>query len=95
MARQRRGWSGVGLSVTELHLRQAVNLWASLVAQAVKNLPAIQETQVPSLRREDSLEKEMATHSNILPGESHGQRGLVGCSPWGRKESDMTERPAH
>ena len=28
----------------------------------------------------------------FLPGESHGQRSLVGCSPWGRKESDMTER---
>ena len=26
-----------------------------------------------------------------LPGESHGQRSLVGCSPWGHKESDMTE----
>ena len=28
----------------------------------------------------------------LLPGESHGQRSLVGCSPWGREESDMTER---
>ena len=28
----------------------------------------------------------------LLPGTSHGQRNLVGCSPWGRKESDMTER---
>ena len=27
----------------------------------------------------------------LLPGKSHGQRSLVGCSPWGRKESDMTE----
>ena len=33
----------------------------------------------------------MATHSRILPGESHGQRSLVGDSPWGRKESDATE----
>ena len=31
----------------------------------------------------------MATHSNILPGKPHGQRSLAGCSPWGRKESDM------
>ena len=33
-------------------------------------------------------------HSNPLqlPGKSHGQRNLVGCSPWGHKESDMTER---
>ena len=40
--------------------------WASLVAQAVKNPPAIQETQVQSLGREDPLEKGMATHSSIL-----------------------------
>ena len=34
-----------------------------------------------------------ATHSSILAwGESHGQRGLVGCSPWGRKDLDTTER---
>ena len=39
---------------------------ASLVAQTVKNLPAMQETQVPSLGQEDPLEKEMATHSSIL-----------------------------
>ena len=40
--------------------------WASLVAQLVKNLPAVQETWVRSLGREDRLEKEMATHSSIL-----------------------------
>ena len=34
----------------------------------------------------------MATHSSILPGESHGQRSLEGYSPWGCKESDSTER---
>ena len=34
----------------------------------------------------------MAPHSSILPGKSLGQRGLVGCSPWGREESNMTER---
>ena len=39
---------------------------ASLVAQMVKSLPAMQETWVPSLGREDPLEKEMATHSSIL-----------------------------
>ena len=36
------------------------------MAQVVKNLPAMQETHVPSLGQEDPLEKEMATHSNIL-----------------------------
>ena len=39
---------------------------ASLVAQMVKNLPAMQETWVQSLGLEDPLEKEMATHSSIL-----------------------------
>ena len=39
---------------------------ASLVAQAVKSLPAMQETQVQSLSQEDPLEKEMATHSSSL-----------------------------
>ena len=38
----------------------------SLVAQMVKNLPAVQETQVRSLGQEDSLEKEMSTHSSLL-----------------------------
>ena len=33
----------------------------------------------------------MATHSSILAGESHGQRSLVGESPWGHQESDRTE----
>ena len=39
---------------------------ASLGAQTVKNLPAVQESQVQSLGREDALEKGMATHSSIL-----------------------------
>ena len=40
--------------------------WASLVAQIVENLPAIQETQVQSLGQEDPLEKEMTIHPSIL-----------------------------
>ena len=40
--------------------------WASLVAQTVRNLPAMQETWVRSLDWEDPLEKGMATHSSIL-----------------------------
>ena len=39
---------------------------ASLIAQSVKNLPAMQETRVQVLGREDSLEKEMAIYSSIL-----------------------------
>ena len=44
-------------------------LWASLVAQMVKNPPAVQETQVQSLHQEDPQEKGMATHSSILSWE--------------------------
>ena len=69
-----------------------IYMWASLVAQRLKRLPGMRETQVLSLGWEDPLEKEMATHSILLPGKSHGQRSLVGCIPWGRKESDTTER---
>ena len=134
---------------------------ASLVAQLVKNLPAMQETWVQFLSWEDSLEKGKATDPSILawripqttdhgvtmirydcptftfngasqvvlavknlpasagdtrdavlipalggspggtptprflPGESHGQRSLVGYSPCGHKESDMTEQLTH
>ena len=55
----------------------------------VKNLTAIWKTQVRSLAQEDALEKGMATHPVLLPGDFHGQRALVDYSPWGRKESDM------
>ena len=58
----------------------------------VKNLPAMQETQVRSWGQEDPLEKEMATYSSILAGEFHGQRSLTGYSSWGFNELDMTER---
>ena len=61
------------------------------MAQSVKNLPAMQETLVQSLDWEDPLEKEMVTHSSILPWKFHGQTSLVGYSPWGHKESDTTE----
>ena len=57
----------------------------------VKNLPVMQETQVQSLRWEDPLEEGTATHFDILPGV-HGQRSVMGYSPWGLKESDTIEQ---
>ena len=60
--------------------------WSSLVAQMVKNQPAMQETWVRSLGWEDLLEKGIST------GDFQGQRSLTGYSPWGHKESDTTER---
>ena len=56
---------------------------ASLVAQIVKNLSAMQEMQVQSLGLEDPLEK--LPTPVLLPGEFHGLRSLVGYSPWGHK----------
>ena len=47
---------------------------AFLIAQSIKNLPAMQETRVQFLGQEDPLEKEMATHSSILAWRIHGQR---------------------
>ena len=63
---------------------------ASLVAQRVECLPAMWETQVRSLGREDPLEKEMATLSSILAWRIPWTE--VDYSPRGRKESDTTER---
>ena len=62
------------------------------MAQTVKDPPAVQETWVQSLGGEGPLEKEMAAHSSILAGKIPWMRKLVGYSPWGRKESDTTER---
>ena len=58
----------------------------SLMAQRVKNLPAVQETQIQSLGQEDSLEKEMAAPSNIFAWRIPWTE-----EPWGRKESGTTE----
>ena len=53
------------------------------------SLPAIQETQVQSLVWEGPLDKEMDTHSRILPLSTPWTEELVGYCPWGQKESDM------
>ena len=47
--------------------------------------------QVRSLGGEGPLEKEMATHSSVLPEKCHGQRSLVDYSPWGREELNVTQ----
>ena len=64
----------------------------SLVAQAVKRLPAVQETQVRSLGWEDPLEKEMATHSSTLAWRIPWTEESGRLQSMGRKESDTTER---
>ena len=68
------------------------NVQASLVVQTVKRLPAMQETPVQFLGLEDPLEKEMAIHSSTLAWKIPWMEEPEGYSPWGHKESDMTER---
>ena len=77
---------GLGRSLGEGVEYPLQHLWASLVAQTVKNLPTMQETWVRSLGWEDPLEKGKAIHSSIWPREFHGL-----YSPWGHKELDKTE----
>ena len=58
------------------------------MAQTVKNLPAVQETQVRSLGQEDPLEKETATHSSILAWRIPWIEEPGGPQSMGSKESD-------
>ena len=73
-----------------------MDFWASLVAQMAKNLPATRETWVLSLCWEEPLG---GGHGNSLLysclENPHGQKNLVGYSPWGCKESDTTEVTKH
>ena len=64
----------------------------SLVAQMVKNLPAMQETWVQSLVGKFPWRRKWQPTLIFLPGKSHEQKSLEGYNPWGHKESDTTER---
>ena len=70
---------------------QILTEMASLVAQTVKHLPAMRETWVQSLGREDPLEKEMATHSSTLAWKIPWTEDPRGLHPWDCKQSDTTE----
>ena len=83
--------SGLGRSTGEEIGYPLQYFWASLLAQMVKNLPAMGETWVRPLGREDPLEKGKSTHSVFWPGEFHGQRSLE-ATVHGVAELDMTER---
>ena len=75
-----------------LFQRSLRKLWASPVAQTVKNPPAGQVSQVQFLGWEDPLEKGMATYSSILAQRIPWIEELDGLySPWVRKDSDTTE----
>ena len=77
---------GLGRSVREGIGYPLQYSWASLMAQLVKNLPAMWETWVQFLGWEDPLEKEKLPTPVFWPGEFHGL-----YSPWGCKESNTTE----
>ena len=68
--------------------------WAFMTywIQTVKNLPATQETWVQCLVGKIPWRRKWQPTAVFLPGEFHGQRGLAGYSPRGRKESGMTEQ---
>ena len=62
--------------------------WASLIAQSVKNLPAMQEIWVRFLGQEDPLEKEMASHSSMLAWRIPWTKDPRGIQSMGSQESD-------
>ena len=73
-----------------IHMR--VIIWASLVAQMVKNVAAMQETRVQSLGQEDPLEEGMATHSSVFAWripwteEPGGLKQFMGSQRVGHKQ---------
>ena len=68
------------------------NVQASLVAQRLKRLPAMRRPAFDPWVGKIPWRRKWQPTPVFLPGESHGQRSLVGYSPQGHKESDMTER---
>ena len=78
---------GSGRSPRERIVYMLQYSWASLVAQLVKNTPAMQETWGQSLGWDDPRRRERVPTPVFLPGELHGL-----YSPWGCKESDKTEQ---
>ena len=66
--------------------------WSSLVAQTIKHLPKCMRPGFNPWVRKIPWRKKWQPTPVSLPGKCHGQRSLVGYSPWGHKESDTTER---
>ena len=73
-----------------LYLEILMRFWASLVAQLVKNLPAMQKTRVRSLGKKIPWRRKWQPTLVPLPGEFHGQRSQAGYSPWDPEELDTT-----
>ena len=82
-------------AILVLFNQNLLKCWASLVAQIVKNLPAMQETQIWSLGREDPLEKGTATHSCILAWRITRTEESWRAKVCGVAESDTTKQLTH
>ena len=83
------------LSISTVHsflLLSSSALWASLVAQIVKNLPALQETGFDPWGGKIFWRREWLAIPVLLPGEFHGQRSLAGWTVHEVTESDMTKQ---
>ena len=74
----------------EFHRRYSP--WASLVVPSVKHLPAMRRPGFDPWVGKILWRRKWQPTPVLLPGKPHGWRSMVGYSPWGRKESDMTER---
>ena len=81
----------VVLKEDSLHRAFHYGHWTFLMTQTVKRLPAMLETWVWSLGREDLLEKEWLPTPLFLPREVNGQKSLGSYSPWSPKELDTTD----
>ena len=91
---ERRGKTEISKDNTN-NCQHLSGVWASLIAQSVKNLPAMQETRVWFLGREDPLEKEMAIHSSILAWKNPMDRGAWWATVHGvtRVRHDLVTKP--
>ena len=83
-------WSSRSSRENRNYISNYNKVWTSLVSQMAKTSAYMWETRVRSLNWEDSLEKEMATHSSTLAWKSPWMEEPGG--PWGHKESDTTEQ---
>ena len=84
------GWSPYdGISAL---IRRAYSKLVAMVAQMVKRCPQCRRPGFDSWVWKIPWKRKWQSTPALLPGKSHGQRTLIGYSPWGHKESDTTER---